>query len=163
MNENEKRKMREGMEDTIGRLAVAHIYKKKEDRWKGANLHAVSALCICCFIDALGKYIYGGDADKCKFKRFIENYMPSFYKTLIDKAINEGQKEREFYLELFYSHVRSGLVHEYFPKQKNVEVKIKPRNCNKIVFGEKNKLTICLPELKKEFEGIMNKAIGDIL
>lgn len=161
MNKSEKKKMKEGMKKTIGRLAVAHV--KKGVKWHGANLHAVSALCICCFIDALGKYIYGGDADKCKFKRFIENYMPSFYKTLIDKAMSEKQKEREFYLELFYSHVRSGLVHEYFPKQKNAGVEIKPRNCNKIVSGAKNKLIICLPELKKEFENVLDRALGDVL
>jgi len=102
-------------------------------------------------------------ADKCKFKRFIENYMPSFYKTLIDKAINEKQKEREFYLELFYSHIRSGLVHEYFPKQKKAGVEIKPRNCNNIVSSAKNKLIICLPELKKEFENALDRALDDIL
>jgi hypothetical protein len=161
MNKSGKKRMREGMKKTIGRLAVAHV--KKGVKWHGANLHAVSALCICCFIDVLGKYIYGGDADKCKFKRFIENYMPSLYKTLIDKAINEKQKEREFYLELFYSHIRSGLVHEYFPKQKNAEVEIKPRNCNNIVSGVKNKLIICLPELKKGFENALDRALDDIL
>lgn len=161
MGTNKKREMREGMKKTIERLAVAHF--KRGSEWHGANLHAVSALCICCFIDALGKYIYGGDADKCKFKRFVENYMPNFYKTLIKKAVNEKQKEKEFYLELFYSFVRCGLAHEYFPKQKkDARVEIKPRNCNKIVSGAKNELIICLPELRKEFENILDKALGDI-
>lgn len=160
MNKNEKKKMREGMKKTIGRLAVAHI--KKGNKWRGANLHAVSALCICCFIDTLGKYIYGGDADKCKFKRFIENYMQNFYKSLIDKALNEKQKEREFYLELFYSHVRSGLVHEYFPKQEKGRVEIKSRNCNKPASGAKGELIICLPELRKEFENVLDRALGDV-
>lgn len=161
MNKNEKKKMREGMKKTIKRLANARV--EKGNKLYPANLHAVLALCICCFIDALGKYIYGGDADKCKFKRFIENYMPIFYNALVQKAKNEGKKEREIYLELFYSHIRSGMVHEYFPKQKTSSVGIKSRDCNQIVSGARNKLIICLPELKKEFENILDRALIDVL
>jgi hypothetical protein len=161
MNKNEKKKMREGMKKTIGRLDDAHF--RKGDKWHKANLHTVSVLCICCFIDALGKYIYGGNADKCKFMRFVENYMPDFYKALVNKAVKERKKYREFYLELFYSQVRSGLVHEYFPKQKNSGIEIKSRGCNQIVSGTKNKLIICLPELKREFENIVDNALNDVI
>lgn len=159
MNKNEKKKMREGMKKTIRRLAVAHV--KKRDKWYSANLHAVSVLCICCFIDAFGKYIYGGDAHKCKFMRFVENYMPDFYLALVDKAVKE-RKTRDFYLELFYSHVRCGLVHEYFPKRKKSGVRIEPKTDARMVSGTRNQLIISLPKLRQEFEKILDRALNDV-
>ena len=152
MTKKEKKKLKEGMQKTIKRLSMAQI--KKNGKFHGANLHSVTALCICCFIDALGKYVYGGQADECKFKRFIEKYMPNFYKALLDKAVKEGAREREKYLSKFYRDFRCGLVHEYFSKTEVIS-----RNCNKIVFGSKNELKICLPRLKEEWEKAFAKAI----
>lgn len=160
MDKNEKKEMSEGMRKTILRLRKTKVWK--EGKWQPANLHAISVLCICCFIDALGKYIYGGKADPCKFKRFIENYMPNFYRALVNKAMGEGE-QREFYLEWFYSDVRCGLVHEYFTKRKRTSgVLIQTKSFKNIVSGTRKQLIICLPKLQKEFLSILDKALQDI-
>ena len=161
MNKDERKNMRDGMQKTIKRLREAHVRRK--NRWEPIRLHAVSFLCICCFIDALGKYIYGGEADRCTFKRFIEKYMPQFYEALVDKAVRERKAQREFYLDLFYTHGRCGLVHEYSPKRTTKgSLQIKSRGCNQVVSGTSGNLTVSLPELEKEFENILDKALRDV-
>lgn len=157
MKASDKKKLKEGMLKTIGRLPIAEF--KKSGKYHGANLHIATALCICCFIDAMGKYIYGGQADECKFKRFIEKYMPDFYKALTDKARGEKITEQEKYLTQFYRDARCGLVHEYFPKSKTIIVS---KNCRKIVFGNKGELKICLPKLIEGWKNGFAKAIVDI-
>ena len=157
MTASEKKKLREGILKTIGRLSIAEF--KKSGKYYRANLHIATALCVCCFIDAMGKYIYGGQADECKFKRFIEAYMPDFYKALMDKAHREKAPEKEKYLTQFYGDVRCGLVHEYFPKSKTM---IMSKKCKEVVFGNKQELKICLPELIKQWQKGFGKAINDV-
>lgn len=154
----DKTKLKDGILKTIGRLSVAEY--KKYGKYHGAQLHIATALCICCFIDAMGKYIYGGQADECKFRRFIEKYMPNLYKNLMDKAIREKQKDREKYLSQFYKDVRCGLVHEYFPKSK-AEI-ISSKNCPGIIFGNREELKVCLPKLKEEWETGFKKSLNDV-
>lgn len=161
MDEYERKKMRNGMQKTIKRLREAHFQKK--NKVKPIKLHAVSFLCICCFIDALGKYIYGGEADRCTFKRFIEKYMPQFYGALVHKAVRERKAQREFYLDLLYTHGRCGLVHEYFPKRtKKNSVQIESKSCSQVVSGTSGNLIVYLPQLEMEFENILDKALRDV-
>lgn len=81
------------------------------------NLYSVWVLLICCYIDALGKEIYKNNDSKCRFKQFIFDYMTVTYKELEEKSKKCG-KHKEHHLDLLYSDIRCGLVHEYFPKSK---------------------------------------------
>lgn len=81
------------------------------------NLHSVWVLLVCCYIDALGRELYKSGNSSCRFKRFISDYMRNTYQELENKSSSDG-KHKEYYLDLLYSNIRCGLVHEYFPKSK---------------------------------------------
>jgi len=159
MTLREKKALRDGVSKTILRLERARFGRPRSSKDNAANLHMATALCICCFIDAMGKYIYGGQADECKFKRFIERYTPLFYKELIDKARRDNVAEKEKYLTQFYREVRCGLVHGYFPKSNS---EIVSRSGSAIVSSNVGKLRICVPRLRENFLQGFEKAIRDI-
>jgi len=166
---DKRKKLIEWISKTVERLPIA-LYRKgnrKESPLKRAQLNMAEALCICCFIDALGGYIYGGgvsnSANKCNFKRFVERYMSDFYRELTNKATKE-KAGKEKYLDQFYEEVRCGLVHKYFPEQRKRSKGsyIQSKEGKTIVSGRPSELIIRLPNLRESFKRAFMIAKQDI-
>jgi hypothetical protein len=83
-------------------------------RTRKAHLNTTVVLEACCYIDALGKQLFGGDSGP-RFKKYIEQHMPDTFAGLKKRSNLLGQRDH-FCLDALYGDIRCGVVHEIDPK-----------------------------------------------
>lgn len=91
---------------------------KSTKRTRAANLNTAVVLQVCCYIDGLGKLLFGGKSES-RFKQFIKCYMPNSFSQLKKRSVNL-RKGENYCLDILWREVRCGLVHEINPKFNSV-------------------------------------------
>jgi len=138
------------------------------------NQPTIAVLASCCFIDALSSNY----RDKCgwkRFKKYFQDEMPDVLKQLsendknkinqiknLDCDIHRGHpKHCKSSVEIFYRHIRCGLVHDFFNKSEVLVIN-KPNKKAKGVIVDKSKknadyaLVINAPVFVKNFYHQLN-------
>jgi hypothetical protein len=103
-------------------MAIARETKRNIEqsirRTRKARLNTTVVLEACCYIDGLGKRLFGGHPGP-RFKKYVEMYMPETSDLLRKRSRLLGQRD-SFCLDALWREVRCGLVHEIHPESKSV-------------------------------------------
>lgn len=113
----------------------------------GANY--LVALGEMCYADFLGKLMTGREGSKNNFMTFMKAYLPRYAKP--------------GFIEDFYSEVRSGLVHSYFPEKIDVMAREKVHHGPPSVWQEGGKWKISVADFLTEFKAAADALKKDLL
>jgi hypothetical protein len=132
--------------------------RKAIRRTRKAKLRTTVVLEACCYIDGLGKRLFGGGS-RGRFGKYIEHYMPRTFALLKTRSNLLGQKD-DFCLNALWRDIRCGLVHEIDPKSRSA---IAPRGKMPVhlTINDRRwpgkKLVLCSPRFVDDFLNSLQK------